>query len=226
MRPEKYLNSDWKNKLDDEFNSQYYQDLSRRLSQRQEAGAVIFPPENEIFQALNRTPFDKVKVVIVGQDPYHGKGQAEGLSFSVKAGVRFPPSLRNILKELHADTGEEVPLSGSLMRWAEQGVLLLNAVLTVEESSANSHQGWGWEQLTDRIIDLINEEKEHVVFLLWGSYAQKKGRRIDRKKHYVIEEVHPSPLSAHRGFAGSKPFSKINSYLRENGQTEISWKLT
>ncbi|AHI07091.1 uracil-DNA glycosylase [Bdellovibrio bacteriovorus W] len=226
MRPEKYLNSDWKKKLDAEFNSQYYQDLSRRLSQRQEAGAVIFPPENEIFQALNRTPFDNVKVVIVGQDPYHGNGQAEGLSFSVKAGVRFPPSLRNILKELHADTGEEIPLSGSLMKWAEQGVLLLNAVLTVEEAQANSHQGWGWEQLTDRIIDLINEEKNHVVFLLWGSYAQRKGRRIDRQKHLVIEEVHPSPLSAHRGFAGSQPFSKINSYLRENGQSEISWKLT
>jgi uracil-DNA glycosylase len=166
-----------------------------------------------------------VKVVIIGQDPYHGEGQAHGLSFSVRKGVRFPPSLMNIFKELKDDVGAPMPTSGDLTPWAKQGVLLLNAVLTVEEGKAAAHQGKGWELFTDQIISLLNEKREHIVYVLWGSYAQKKASFVDRSKNLVIESVHPSPLSAHRGFFGTKPFSRINAYLREHNIPEIDWRL-
>ena len=185
--------------------------LKAFLKTQQESEKKIYPKGDQYFAALNMTPFEKVKVVIIGQDPYHGPGQAHGLSFSVQEGVRFPPSLQNIFKELQTDVGVEKPKSGNLHKWAEQGVLLLNAVLTVEEGKANAHQGKGWELFTDRVIHALNEEREHLVFILWGSYAQKKGAFIDRNKHLVIESVHPSPLSSHRGFLVSKPFSKKNS---------------
>lgn len=188
-------------------------------------GKKIYPNINDYFAALNLTPIDQIKVVIVGQDPYHGPGQAHGLCFSVKDGVRLPPSLKNIFKELHNDMGLEIPESGSLKKWAENGVLLLNAVLTVEEGKAGSHQGKGWEEFTDQVIHVINEECDHVVFILWGAYAQKKAAFVDRKKHYVIESVHPSPLSAHRGFFGTKPFSKANAFLKSQGLTEVDWSL-
>ena len=184
-----------------------------------DAKKTIYPPKHEYFTALNLTPFEKVKVVVVGQDPYHGPGQGHGLSFSVKPGVRFPPSLMNIFKELQSDIGAPMPKSGSLIPWAEEGVLLLNSVLTVEGGNANSHQGKGWEQFTDKIISILNEEKKNLVFILWGSYAQKKASFVDEKKHCVIREVHPSPLSAHRGFSGSKPFSKTNTYLKSTDST-------
>lgn len=199
--------------------------LKNFLTAEYQAGKTIYPRGEEYFAALNLTPFDKVKVVIVGQDPYHGPGQAHGLCFSVHDGVRLPPSLQNIFKELHADLGVKIPQSGSLKKWAEQGVLLLNAVLTVEDGKAASHQGRGWEEFTDKIIHVLNEEKESLVFILWGSYAQKKAAFVDRKKHLVLESVHPSPLSAHRGFFGTKPFSKTNAYLRSKGLGEIDWTL-
>lgn len=215
----------WKNYLMDEFEKDYMSDLRGFLKTQYDSRKIIYPRGNEYFAALNLTPFDQVKVVIVGQDPYHGPDQAHGLSFSVKPGVPLPPSLQNIFKELNQDLGIPVPKTGHLQKWAEQGVLLLNAVLTVEGGRANSHQGKGWELFTDRVIHLVNDYKEHVVFVLWGSYAQKKGAFIDRKKHLVIETPHPSPLSAYRGFFGSKPFSKINAYLRSTGQTAIDWRL-
>jgi uracil-DNA glycosylase len=195
------------------------------LLQRKQLGSVIYPPGSQIFSALDHTPFDKVKVVILGQDPYHGAGQSHGLCFSVQAGVPTPPSLQNIFKELANDLAIRQPLHGCLLSWAEQGVLLLNSVLTVEAAQAGSHQGKGWEIFTDRIIQALNQRREHLVFLLWGSYAQKKGALIDRNKHLVLQSPHPSPLSAHRGFFGNHHFSRTNDYLVEHGASPINWQL-
>lgn len=225
VKTEIKLNPSWKNKLEPEFDQEYMKKLKAFLVGEYKAKKVIYPKGDEYFAALNYTDFDKVKVVIVGQDPYHGPDQAHGLSFSVREGVRFPPSLQNIFKELKADLGIETPKSGSLVKWAEEGVLLLNAVLTVEGGLAASHQGQGWEQFTDKIIHLLNEQRTGLVFILWGSYAQKKAAFVDRKKHLVIESVHPSPLSAHRGFFGTKPFSRANSYLKSKGMSEVNWSL-
>lgn len=219
------LESSWKKRLQSEFETERMKHLRAFLAGELKKGKKIFPRPDDWFAALNLTPFEKVRVVIMGQDPYHGAGQAHGLSFSVKDGVRFPPSLLNIFKELHDDLGVPTPKSGNLTKWAEQGVLLLNAVLTVEEGKAAAHQKKGWEEFTDRIIHVLNDEKEHLVFLLWGSYAQKKGAFIDRKRHTVIETAHPSPLSAHRGFLGSRPFSKINKDLSKHGLEPIDWAL-
>jgi uracil-DNA glycosylase len=219
------LENSWKQRIESELQKDYMQKLKSFLKTQYDSRKQIFPKGEQYFAALNLTPFEKVKVVIIGQDPYHGPGQAHGLSFSVQEGVRFPPSLQNIFKELETDLGINKPKSGNLQKWAEQGVLLLNAVLTVEEGKAASHQGKGWEQFTDRIIHALNEEREHLVFILWGSYAQKKGAFIDRNKHLVLESVHPSPLSSHRGFFGSKPFSKANAYLKAHNLTPIDWSL-
>lgn len=198
--------------------------LRQFLQQRKQQGATLFPPSTEWFSAFNHTPFGAVKVVIIGQDPYHGPGQAHGLCFSVQPGVRTPPSLVNIYKELESDLGVQ-NRSGTLTPWADQGVLLLNAVLTVESGNANAHQGKGWERFTDAAIDHLNREREHLVFILWGSYAQKKGAHIDPQRHRVIRSPHPSPLSAHRGFFGSRPFSQTNTYLSEHGEAPIQWEL-
>lgn len=217
------LDKSWKNLLKDELTKPYYGELQDFLEQESNSGQNIFPPQKQIFTALNLTPFDKVKVVILGQDPYHGNGQAHGLSFSVPRGVKPPPSLVNIYKELNSDLNIPIPDHGCLESWAHQGVLLLNNVLTVREGAAASHQDKGWEKFTDKIIELINIKKEHVVFILWGSPAQKKAASIDETKHFVIKSVHPSPLSSYRGFFGSKPFSKCNSYLKSQGIQEIDW---
>lgn len=217
------LASDWQALLADEFNKEYMQRLRTFLVQEKDARKVIFPHSNDCFNALNETRFDNVKVVILGQDPYHGPNQAHGLSFSVKPGVKTPPSLVNIYKELETDLDIPMANHGYLINWARQGVLLLNSVLTVEASKAGSHQNKGWEIFTDQIIQLINEHHQGVVFMLWGSYAQKKGRHIDRSKHCVLESVHPSPLSAYRGFLGCRHFSKANQYLESIGKTAIDW---
>lgn len=198
-------------------------ELRKFLKSEYDKNKIIYPAKSQYFRALDLTPLEQVKVVILGQDPYHGPGQAHGLCFSVNEGVRFPPSLLNIYKERQADLGLAIPSSGDLSRWAQQGVLLLNSVLTVEKDQAASHQGQGWEKFTDQIISLVNEKCEHVVFILWGAYAQKKAAFVDRKKHLVLESVHPSPLSSHRGFFGSKPFSKANAYLLSQGQKTIDW---
>lgn len=219
------LEPSWKAKLQSEFAKPYMTELKSFLQEQYARKKTIYPRGPEYFAALNATPFDQVKVVILGQDPYHGPGQAHGLCFSVRPGVAVPPSLQNIYKELNADLGIKPQNHGYLMKWAEQGVLLLNATLTVEAGRAGSHQNRGWEQFTDRIVDLLNTEREHLVFVLWGSYAQKKGQFIDTKKHFVLKAPHPSPLSAHRGFMGSRPFSKINEYLESTGQAPIDWNL-
>lgn len=219
------LSESWMAHVGAEFDQPYMQDLRQFLKAEKSAGKVLFPAGENIFNALNRTPFEKVKVVILGQDPYHGPGQAHGLSFSVPSGVRIPPSLVNIYKELALDLGHEIPSHGCLERWADQGVLLLNAVLTVEQGNAGAHQGKGWERFTDSVIRALNAHRENLVFVLWGSYAQKKGQFIDQNKHLVLKSVHPSPLSAHRGFFGSKPFSQANAYLRAYGVGEIDWRL-
>jgi uracil-DNA glycosylase len=220
------LEDSWKSRLLEEFQKPYMQKLKTFLKSEKQKKKIIYPPGPEIFTALNSTPFEDVRVVILGQDPYHGPGQAHGLSFSVKDGVPFPPSLQNILKELHNDLGYPMPKSGNLIKWAKHGVLLLNASLTVEQGKPMSHQNAGWEQFTDKIIHLLNEEREHLVFILWGSFAQKKAQFVDRKKHLVIASPHPSPLSAHRGFFGSKPFSKANAYLKSHGMKPIDWDLS
>lgn len=220
------LEPSWKSHLLPEFNKPYMQELREFLRQEKAAKKIIYPKGSEFFAALNATPFEKVKVVIIGQDPYHGPNQAHGLCFSVRKGVDIPPSLRNIYAELKSDLGITPPAHGCLTNWAEQGVLLLNATLSVVAGQAGSHQKRGWETFTDSVIDHLNREREHLVFVLWGSYAQKKGQFIDTKKHLVLKCVHPSPLSAHRGFFGSKPFSKINRYLESTGQTPIDWRLT
>ena len=219
------IEQSWLNRLDKEFEKPYMQELSDFLKQREEAGAVIFPSEEERFNAFQLTPFDQVKVVILGQDPYHGPNQAHGLAFSVKPDIPTPPSLKNIYKELQSDLLISPPQHGYLEQWAKQGVLLLNSVLTVEQGQAAAHQGKGWEIFTDQVINLINEEKSGVVFLLWGSYAHKKGKHIDRSKHLVLETTHPSPLSAHRGFLGCHHFSKANQFLIDQNQSTIDWKL-
>ena len=219
------LEKSWLEQLRPEFDKPYMRELRQFLMAEKSAGKAIYPPGGNIFEALNRTPFDKVKLVILGQDPYHGPGQAHGLCFSVLPGVRIPPSLRNIYEELHRDLGLPYPSHGYLIHWAEQGVLLLNAVLTVEKAKAGSHQGKGWEQFTDAAIAALNEKREHIVFLLWGSYAQKKGSFIDRNKHLVLQSPHPSPLSAHRGFIGNGHFSKANDYLRRTHQSPVDWRV-
>lgn len=212
----------WNEVLSKEFNEPYFEKLTDFVKNEYK-NHKIFPPLGELFSAFDLCPFNKVKVVIIGQDPYHGPGQAHGLSFSVRNGVQFPPSLRNIFKEINADLGTAVPQSGDLTRWATQGVLLLNATLTVRAHQAGSHQGKGWESFTDAAIKAISEQKEKVVFLLWGAYAQRKGQVIDKSKHLVLESVHPSPLSASRGFFGNHHFSRTNNYLIENGKSPIEW---
>ena len=219
------MQASWKKRLEEEFDKPYMTHLKQFLLDQKKKGKMVYPPGPRIFSAFDETPFEKVKVVLLGQDPYHGPGQAHGLAFSVQPGVRFPPSLRNILKELHDDVGCEIPKNGNLDKWADEGVLLLNAVLTVEAGKAGSHQGKGWEQFTDAAIRHLNDEKENLVFILWGSYAQKKAAFVDKKKHLILQSVHPSPLSSHRGFFGSKPFSKTNKYLESHGIKPIDWSL-
>jgi uracil-DNA glycosylase len=219
------LDPSWKARLADYLAREDMQTLRGFLRERMQKGARVFPPAPQMFAALDATPFDKVKVVILGQDPYHGFGQAHGLCFSVQHGTATPPSLVNIFKELQRDLGIPTPTHGCLDHWAEQGVLLLNAVLTVEEGRAGAHQGKGWEGFTDHIVETLNREREHLVFLLWGSYAQAKGKMIDTSKHRVLKAPHPSPLSAHRGFIGCGHFSKTNEYLVRHGMTPIDWRL-
>ena len=219
------LEASWLAELGSEFDQGYMQKLKAFLQQEKSAHKEIYPPGKLIFNALNTTPLDKVKVVILGQDPYHGPGQAHGLCFSVLPGVVIPPSLINIYKELESDLAIPRAKHGCLRYWAEQGVLLLNSVLTVEKGLAASHQAKGWEHFTDKVISIINEKRESVVFLLWGSYAQKKGQIIDRNKHLVLQSPHPSPLSAHRGFLGNKHFSQANDYLESLGKKPIDWQL-
>lgn len=216
------IEQSWKEKLADEFEKEYFKELTNFVKEEYESGSVYPHPKN-VFRAFELTPFDDVKVVILGQDPYHGPKQAIGLSFAVEEGVALPPSLRNIYKELESDLGKSALGSGDLTRWAKQGVLLLNATLTVRARSANSHQGKGWEHFTDAVIRKLSEEREHIVFILWGNYARSKGPLIDRSKHLIIESTHPSPFSAYNGFFGSKPFSKANEYLREHGVREVEW---
>lgn len=219
------IESSWKAKLGKEFSKPYMQDLRTFLVQEKQNGKRIFPPGSLWFEAFNRTPFDKVRVVILGQDPYHGPGQAHGLCFSVLDGTRLPPSLINIYKELVEDEGIKPPVTGDLSPWADQGVLLLNATLTVEAFKAGSHQNKGWEEFTDRAVAHLNEEREGLVFMLWGSYAQKKGQSIDTSRHLVLRAPHPSPLSAHRGFLGCKHFSRANEYLQSRGLAPIDWQI-
>lgn len=216
---------EWERVLGSEFEQDYMRDLRQFLGHEKAQGKVIYPPGAEIFSALNHTPPDKVKVVILGQDPYHGPGQAHGLCFSVQPGVKVPPSLVNIYKELAADIGITIPNHGTLTAWADQGVLLLNATLTVEAAQAGSHQGKGWERFTDQVVEYISREHENVVFLLWGSYAQKKGQVVDTRKHLVLKAPHPSPLSAHRGFLGCRHFSQTNDYLVKAGKAPINWQV-
>jgi uracil-DNA glycosylase len=217
------LHSSWETIVIEEFNKAYFEQLSVFVANEYEQFSC-YPPKNEIFAAFNHCPFDKLKVVIIGQDPYHGPGQANGLCFSVNDGVSFPPSLVNIFKELEKDLGVPIPIWGNLERWANQGVLLLNATLTVRKGEAGSHQKQGWEMFTDAVIQQISDRKEHVVFLLWGSYAQKKGAKINRTKHLVLESGHPSPLSANRGlWFGNKHFSQTNKYLKGLGKELINW---
>ena len=219
------LCASWQAYIGAEFDLPYMQSLRAFLQQEKAEGKQVYPPGAEIFNALNHTPLDSVKVVILGQDPYHGPGQAHGLSFSVPEGIKIPPSLLNIYKELVQDLGITMPSHGNLLSWADQGVLLLNSVLTVVQSQANAHQGKGWEQFTDRIVSVLNEQCEHLVFMLWGSYAQKKGQVIDASKHLVLKAPHPSPLSAHRGFLGCKHFSQANDYLLSHGKQAINWQV-
>ncbi len=219
------LDISWKEKIGREFEQEYMQQLRQFLVREKQAGKVIYPPGNEIFSSMDLLSCEDVKVVIIGQDPYHGPGQAHGLCFSVKPGVKPPPSLINIYKELQQDLGIPISEHGCLESWATQGVLLLNSVLTVEHNKAASHQGKGWERFTDAIIRMLSEEHKGLVFLLWGSYAQKKGAVIDDKRHLVLKSVHPSPLSAHRGFFGNAHFSKANEYLEKQGETAIDWLL-
>ena len=213
----------WKKKLKDEFEKSYFSELTAFVKNEYQS-ATVYPSPKFLFRAFELTPFDKVKVVILGQDPYHGKGQANGLCFAVNDREKLPPSLQNIFKEIESDLGKSIEnRSGDLSRWAEQGVLLLNATLTVRATTPGSHQDKGWEQFTDAVIRILSEEREHLVFILWGNYARAKGASIDRTKHLVIESPHPSPFSAYNGFFGSKPFSKTNEYLTEQGKEAIHW---
>lgn len=215
----------WEEHLEGEFREPYMIALAEFLAAEESAGKIVFPASSQCFNALNSTPLDQVRVVILGQDPYHGPGQAHGLSFSVRPGVRTPPSLVNMFKEIQSDLGVDPPDHGCLQSWAEQGVLLLNSVLTVVQGQAGAHQGKGWEVFTDRVIETVNREREGVVFLLWGNYARKKGQQIDRSRHLVLEGPHPSPLSAYRGFFGCKHFSRANEWLQGRGQQPVNWKL-
>lgn len=219
------LDESWKALLQPEFERDYMRQLRAFLLQEKQAGKQVYPAGRDMFNALNSTPFESVRVVILGQDPYHGPGQAHGLCFSVQPGVEIPPSLRNVYKELASDLGIAPARHGCLQSWAAQGVLLLNAVLSVEAGRAGSHQGRGWEQFTDRIIALLNERAEHLVFMLWGSHAQKKGQFIDRSRHLVLESPHPSPLSASRGFLGNRHFSRANQYLLAHGREAVDWRV-
>lgn len=212
----------WKGQLEEEFNKSYFKTLAAFVKEEYQRHKV-FPPGKEIFNAFDHCAFSDVNVVIIGQDPYHGPGQANGLCFSVRDGIRKPPSLLNIFKEIKDDLGKEIPESGNLERWAKQGVLLLNATLTVRSHTAGSHQNKGWETFTDAVIKKVSDEKEGIVFLLWGAYAQKKGVVINRSKHLILESAHPSPFAAARGFFGCRHFSKTNEYLRKMGKQEIDW---
>ena len=213
----------WNEILADEMQKDYYQEL-QAFVQKRRAEVRVFPEEKNVFNALELTPFESVKVVILGQDPYHGFGQAHGLSFSVQKGIPLPPSLKNIYKELQEDIGGDLPTEGDLTHWAKQGVLLLNTVLTVEEGNANSHKGMGWERLTNHLIESLNELKHPVIFILWGKPAQDKEKLITNSNHVILKAPHPSPLSAYRGFFGSKPFSRVNDILMQQGQSPIRWK--
>lgn len=217
------IEESWKGALQEEFGKEYFKTLTEFVKDEYKKSTVYPPPKN-IFRAFELTPFDKVEVVILGQDPYHGTGQANGLSFAVNEGVRLPPSLQNIFKEIKNDLGEEPLQSGDLTRWAEQGVLLVNATLTVRGGAAGSHQGKGWEAFTDAAIKALSEQREGLVFILWGNYARTKGAHIDRKKHLVLESPHPSPFSAYNGFFGSKPFSRANEYLKARNKKAINWQ--
>ncbi len=219
------LEKSWLSVLKDEFDKDYMKNLRQFLVQEKRSGKTVYPPSDEVFAAFDHTPFDKVKVVILGQDPYHGPGQAHGLSFSVRKGVRTPPSLLNMYKELERDLGIPIANHGFLESWADQGVLLLNSVLTVIQANAGAHQKRGWEEFTDAAVSALNQRRDKLVFLLWGSYAQKKGKVIDRDKHLVLTSPHPSPLSAHRGFVGNGHFSKTNEYLQQHNKSPINWSL-
>lgn len=217
------IESSWKRALAHEFDKEYFKKIVTFVEDEYKS-QTIFPPRENIFRAFSLCTFDAVRVVILGQDPYHGPNQANGLSFAVQKGIRLPPSLKNIFKEVVSDMKIDPEQSGDLTRWAEQGVLLLNATLTVQEQNPGSHQHKGWEEFTDAVIKTISDTKEHVVFVLWGKYAKQKGAYIDRTKHCVIESAHPSPFSAHTGFFGSKPFSTANAYLKQHGLKTIDWK--
>ena len=219
------IEASWKEVLAEEFNKPYFKQIAQHLKTEKDQGKIIYPPGSQIFHAFEATPFDKIKVVILGQDPYHGPKQAHGLSFSVQQGVPSPPSLINIFKELHEDVGLPIPRHGHLESWANQGVLLLNASLTVRASEPMSHAKLGWEKFTNTVIEKVSQLKENIVFVLWGRFAQEKQSLIDEKKHYIIKSAHPSPLSAKNGFFGSRPFSKINTYLVKKGIDPIDWAL-
>lgn len=225
MESELNLHPSWLSQLSNELKKDYMLSLFAFIDAERKSGKTIYPAENQVFAALNMTALETVKVVILGQDPYHGPNQAHGLSFSVPQGEKVPPSLRNIYKELSGDLGLRVPTHGFLKSWAEQGVLLLNSVLTVRQAEAGSHQGKGWETFTDAIIDSVNREQSGVVFMLWGAYAQKKGSVIDTERHLVLKASHPSPLSAHRGFLGCQHFSRANTYLKALDCTPINWQI-
>lgn len=216
------IEESWQKVLQPEFEKEYFKNLINFVKQEY-ASTTVYPPGKQIFHAFEECPFNKVEVVILGQDPYHGPGQANGLAFSVNEGIRTPPSLRNIFKEIQDDLGKEIPNSGNLERWAEQGVLLLNATLTVRANTAGSHQNKGWETFTDAVIQKLSEQKENLVFMLWGAYAQKKGAIIDGSKHLVLKAAHPSPFAADKGFFGTHHFSKANAYLKKHGKKEIDW---
>jgi uracil-DNA glycosylase len=215
----------WKNCLSEEFSKDYFKAFSSFVENEYKTQKIIYPPRDKIFEALNLTPLPRVRAVILGQDPYHGPTQAHGLSFSVREGVRLPPSLKNIFQELADSLKVNLPLHGDLTPWAKQGVLLLNCILTVEKDKPGSHQKKGWEQFTDTIIRKINEKSQPVAFVLWGNYAQNKAKDIDNNRHLILKSPHPSPLSSYRGFFGSQPFSKINTFLEKTGQKPIDWKL-
>ena len=219
------IEQSWKEVLHNEFSKPYFQQITAHLKTEKATGATIYPPGPLIFNAFDKTPFDNVKVVLLGQDPYHGKGQAMGLSFSVPDGVKPPPSLENIFKELHSDIGMSIPHTGNLTKWAEQGVFLLNAILTVRAKEPASHQKIGWQQFTDRVIQILSDEKEGVVFLLWGKFAQEKQVLIDATKHHILKAAHPSPYSADKGFFGCRHFSKANQLLAKEGKDPIDWSL-
>ncbi|WP_257347560.1 uracil-DNA glycosylase [Pseudalkalibacillus decolorationis] len=218
------LQNDWEEVLEDEFKKPYYKDLRRQLKEEYEVEKV-YPDMYDIFNALNYTPYEDVKVVILGQDPYHGPGQAHGLSFSVQPGVKHPPSLRNIFKELNEDLGHDIPNHGSLIHWAKQGVMLLNTVLTVKERQPNSHKGLGWEHFTNKVIQHLNARSTPIVFILWGRHAQQREELITNDHHCIIKSPHPSPFSASKGFFGSRPFSRTNQFLKESGLDEIDWEI-